>query len=128
LFALQKSYLKNLAGGIDTSDLKRSFNVILIGACWPNNLLGHFDAFGNVKDAVFIDFSSASYGPAVYDLFQILLTAPAEKTEQFDAHLKYYHDELIDNLKLLKFKGHLPTLTDLQVQLLDFGHWGETRN
>ncbi|KAM8703728.1 hypothetical protein ACLKA7_008370 [Drosophila subpalustris] len=119
-----KSYLKNLAGLMETSDMKRSFNVILIGDCWPNNLLGHFDAFGNVKDALFIDFSSVSYGPGIYDLFLLLLTAPAEKTEQFDAHLKHYHDELVANLKLLKFKGNLPTLTDLQVELLDYGYWG----
>ncbi|XP_034486543.1 uncharacterized protein LOC117791023 [Drosophila innubila] len=118
-----KCYLKNLAD-CEKTDIKRSFNVISIGACWPNNLLGHFDAFGNVKDAIFIDFGSVSHGPAIYDLFQLLLTAPAEKTEHFDAHLRYYQDELNANLNLLNFKGSLPTLTDLQVELLDFGHWG----
>ncbi|XP_034114370.1 uncharacterized protein LOC117574595 [Drosophila albomicans] len=119
-----KYYLKNLPGSIDTPDLKRSFNVISIGACWPNNILGSFDAFGEVKDVVFIDFGNSSYRSAAHDLFEILLTVPVEKTENFDAFLRYYHDELLINLKLLKFKGNLPTLTDLQLDLLNYGYEG----
>ncbi|KAH8359444.1 hypothetical protein KR093_006777, partial [Drosophila rubida] len=119
-----KSYLKALPENIPTPDLKRSFNVITVGACWPNNIIGNFDAFGDIKDVVFIDFGSASYGSVAADLFQILLTAPAEKTERFDALLRHYHDELINNLQLLKFKGNLPTLTDLQLNLLQYGHKG----
>ncbi|KAH8403463.1 hypothetical protein KR215_011391, partial [Drosophila sulfurigaster] len=119
-----KYYLKNLPGSIDTPDLKRSFNVISIGACWPNNILGSFDAFGEVKDVVFIDFGNSSYRSAAHDLFEILLTVPVEKTKNFDAFLRYYHDELLINLKLLKFKGNLPTLTDLQLDLLNYGYEG----
>lgn len=88
-------------------------------------MLGNFDAFGQVKDVVFVDFGSSFYGPAIYDLMQILLTAPAEKTEQFDAFLRHYQNELVAHLQLLKYKRKLPTLTDLQLDLLNYGSWGK---
>lgn len=99
--------------------------MISIGACWPNNLLGQFDAFGQVKDVAFIDFGSSFYGPAIYDIWQLLLTAPAEKTEHFDGFLRHYQNELVAHLQLLKYKGKLPTLTDLQLDLLNYGYWGK---
>ncbi|KAH8294595.1 hypothetical protein KR018_000014 [Drosophila ironensis] len=115
-----QKYVKTNPAALDT---RSSFNVILNGSCWPNNLLHQSDAFGTVKDVLFIDFHAAKYGPAVYDLFSLLLTAPAQKSERFDGYVKYYHDQLVANLKLLKFKGKQPSLTDLQLDLLKFGHW-----
>jgi len=107
-------------------DFRTSFNVILNGSCWPNNVLIQVDAFGNVKDTLFSDFHAAKYGPAVYDLFSLLLTAPAEKSIRFDGYVKYYHDRLIENLNLLQFQGKKPSLTDLQLDLLKYGHWGRS--
>ncbi|XP_068158141.1 uncharacterized protein [Drosophila tropicalis] len=118
-----KSYQNSLNENNETLDVKTSFNVILNGSCWPNNLLYNGDAFGHIKEILFIDFHYSKYGPAVYDLLNLLLTAPAEKSRYFDANVKYYHDQLIDNLKALKFRGKLPTLTELQLDLLKFGHW-----
>ncbi|XP_017062093.1 uncharacterized protein LOC108102006 [Drosophila ficusphila] len=118
-----KSFQKYVNANTNTLDLKTSFNVILNGACWPNNVLIQVDAFGNVKDSLFSDFHAAKYGPAVYDLFSLLLTAPAEKSRRFDYFVKYYHDQLVENLNLLKFKGKKPSLTDLQLDLLKYGHW-----
>lgn len=109
-----------------TFDTRSSFNVILNGSCWPNNLVHQSDAFGNVKDPLFIDFHAAKYGPAVYDLFSLLLTAPAEKSARFDGYLNYYHEQLLANLKLLQFQGKTPSLTDLQLDLLKYGHWGRS--
>ncbi|XP_016980362.2 uncharacterized protein LOC108045512 isoform X1 [Drosophila rhopaloa] len=105
-------------------DARASFNVILNGSCWPNNVLIQVDAFGNVKDSLFSDFHAAKYGPAIYDLFSLLLTAPAEKSSRFDGYVKFYHDHLIENLTLLKFQGKKTSLTDLQLDLLKYGHWG----
>jgi len=110
--------------GTEILDSKTSFNVILNGSCWPNNLLLQVDAFGNVKDTLFSGFHTAQYGPAVYDLFSLLLTVPAEKSSRFDGYVKFYHDQLIENLNLLKFLGKKPSLTDLQLDLLKYGHWG----
>ncbi|KAH8272550.1 hypothetical protein KR026_003873 [Drosophila bipectinata] len=118
-----KSFQKYLKANTTSIDTRSSFNVILNGSCWPNNLLYQSDAFGNVKDPLFIDFHAAKYGPAVYDLFSLLLTAPAEKSTRFDGYLSYYHDQLLANLKLLQFQGKKPTLTDLQLDLLKYGHW-----
>ncbi|XP_017119314.1 uncharacterized protein LOC108140819 [Drosophila elegans] len=118
-----KSFQRYVKANADIVDLRNSFNVILNGSCWPNNVLIQVDAFGNVKDALFSAFNAAKYGPAVYDLFSILLTAPAEKSSRFDGFVKYYHDKLIENLNLLKFRGKKPSLTDLQLDLLKYGHW-----
>ncbi|EDW42569.1 uncharacterized protein LOC6606786 [Drosophila sechellia] len=118
-----KSFQKYLKSGTEILDSKASFNVILNGSCLPNNFLLQVDAFGNVKDTLFSGFQTAKYGPAVYDLFSLLLTAPAEKSIRFDGYVKFYHDQLIENLKLLKFLGKKPSLTDLQLDLLKYGHW-----
>ncbi|EDW97674.1 uncharacterized protein LOC6537406 [Drosophila yakuba] len=118
-----KSFQKYVKAGIEILDTRTSFNVILNGSCWPNNLLLQIDAFGNVKDALFSGFHTAKYGPAVYDLFNLLLTVPAEKSNRFDGYVKFYHDQLIKNLKILKFAGKKPSLTDLQLDFLKYGHW-----
>ncbi|KAH8363291.1 hypothetical protein KR084_007779 [Drosophila pseudotakahashii] len=118
-----KSFQKYVKSNTEILDLRTSFNVILNGSCWPNNLLIQNDAFGNVKDALFHDFHAAKYGPAVYDLFSLLLTAPAEKSIRFDGYVKFYHDQLVENLSILKFQGKKPSLTDLQLDLLKYGHW-----
>ncbi|XP_020811754.1 uncharacterized protein LOC110186810 [Drosophila serrata] len=118
-----KSFQKYVQSHTEALDGKTSFNVILNGSCWPNNLLNQVDAFGNVKDSLFSDFHAAKYGPAVNDLFSLLLTAPAEKTNRFDGYVKYYHDQLVANLNLLKYRGKKPSLTDLQLDLLKYGHW-----
>ncbi|XP_017083576.2 LOW QUALITY PROTEIN: uncharacterized protein LOC108116298 [Drosophila eugracilis] len=118
-----KSFQKYVKSNSKVLDSKASFNVILNGSCWPNNFLIQVDAFGNVKDALFSDFHTATYGPAAYDLFSLLLTAPAEKSSRFDSYVKYYHDQLIENLILLKFQGSKPSLTDLQLDFLKYGHW-----
>ncbi|KAH8247818.1 hypothetical protein KR038_010470 [Drosophila bunnanda] len=118
-----KSFQKYVNSHTAALDVKTSFNVILNGSCWPNNVLNQVDAFGNVKDSLFSDFHAAKYGPAVYDLFGLLLTAPAEKTNRFDGYVKYYHGQLVDNLNLLKYPGKKPSLTDLQLDLLKYGHW-----
>ncbi|EDW38031.1 GL12256 [Drosophila persimilis] len=120
----QKAFQRYVGGTIDPSDTRNSFNVILVGCCLPNNILNSTDAFGHVKDSLFIDFQAAKYGPAAYDLFSLLLTAPASpKSLHFDGYLKFYHDQLIANLGLLKYRGRQPTLTDLQLDLLKYGHW-----
>lgn len=121
----QKSYQRTLASRVDAPDSKKSFTVILNGACSSNNLLGLFDAFGQLRDVVFNDFCCASIGPAVHDLLQLLLTAPAAKTERFDRFLRFYVDELTEMLKLLNFKGKFPSLTDIQLDILNCGHWGK---
>ncbi|XP_001359682.3 uncharacterized protein [Drosophila pseudoobscura] len=119
-----KAFQRYVGGTIDHSDTRNSFNVILVGSCLPNNILNSTDAFGHVKDSLFIDFQAAKYGPAAYDLFSLLLTAPASpKSLHFDGYLKFYHDQLIANLGLLKYRGRQPTLTDLQLDLLKYGHW-----
>ncbi|KMZ04185.1 uncharacterized protein LOC6728483 [Drosophila simulans] len=118
-----KYFQKYMKSVTEILDSKASFNVILNGSCWPNNLLLQVDAFGNVKDTLFSGFQNAKYGPAVYDLFSLLLTVPAEKSSRFDGYLKFYHDQLIENLNLLKFLGKKPSLTDLQLDLLKYGHW-----
>lgn len=89
-------------------DVKTSFNVILNGSCWANNVLNQVDAFGNVKDSLFSDFHAAKYGPAVYDLLGLLLTAPAEKSRRFDGFVKFYHDQLVAHLNLLKYRARSP--------------------
>ncbi|XP_030374620.1 uncharacterized protein LOC115624163 [Scaptodrosophila lebanonensis] len=121
-----KSFQRYVANNLQHQDADNAFNVILIGACSLNNLLCHTEVEGHIKDILFTDFGAATYGPAVYDIFHLFLTAPrgADKIENFDDHLKFYHEQLIMNLQLLGYKEVLPTLSDLESDLHKFRHWG----
>ncbi|TDG46853.1 hypothetical protein AWZ03_006737 [Drosophila navojoa] len=121
-----KSYQRTLSSRVKAPDSKKSFTVILNGACCSNNLLGLFDEFGQLRDVVFNDFGSANIGPAVHDLLQLLLTAPAAKTEKFDGFSRFYVEKLAEILNLLNFKGKFPSLTDIQLDMLSYRrHWGK---
>ncbi|XP_017874662.1 PREDICTED: uncharacterized protein LOC108621705 [Drosophila arizonae] len=104
------------------------FNVINHGDCWINNLLFKFDTDGNLKDMKFVDFQLPKYGHPSTDLLNFLMSSVHidYKLTDFDYFIKYYHDQLIEHLKLLKYKDRLPTLSELHMQLYKYGIWAIT--
>lgn len=104
------------------------FNVINHGDCWINNLLFKFDTDGNLKDMKFVDFQLPKYGHPSTDLLNFLMSSVHidYKLTHFDYFIKYYHDQLIEHLQLLKYKDRLPTLRELHMQLYKYGIWAIT--
>jgi Ecdysteroid kinase-like family len=71
-------------------------------------------------DALFVDFQNAVIGTPLIDLFYFLTTSVAVGTLAVsrDELIYIYHETLSSVLKKLEFKGTIPTLNDIQVEML----------
>ncbi|XP_073819746.1 uncharacterized protein [Musca autumnalis] len=118
--ALQTQFLETR-----TFSNPQEFRVLSLGNCTLDNMLFQIDAFGNIKDFVFTNLGSCSYGNPAKDLWYILLssTNSDEKFNKFEYYVKFYYDQLIGFLKLLKHKGAVPKLTELHYDLIKNNKW-----
>ncbi|XP_075165584.1 uncharacterized protein LOC142237982 [Haematobia irritans] len=101
------------------------FQVLQLGNCSMDNMLFHIDAFGKIKDFVFTNMNMCSYGSPVKDLLYLLLSSSiiGDKVTKFDYYIKYYHDQLVAHLNLLKFKGKVPKLSELHYEVIRSNRW-----
>ncbi|EDV93526.1 uncharacterized protein LOC6563541 [Drosophila grimshawi] len=101
----------------------REFNVLNHGDCWNLNIMFQYDAFGKIKETLFVDFQVGKYGSPANDLYYLILSsaAPNIKITKFDYMVRYYFDHLIDNLKFLQYHRPLPKLKNLHAALLRNG-------
>ncbi|XP_067630394.1 uncharacterized protein [Eurosta solidaginis] len=99
------------------------FNVLNHGDFWSNNIMFQYDAFGKIKETYLVDFQCTRYGPPINDLYNILLSSTQYeiKLKHFEYFVKYYHDHLIECLKLLKYTKKMPTLKEIHILLYKYG-------
>lgn len=102
------------------------FNVLNHGDCWSNNIMFQYDSEGKLQSTYFVDLQVPLYGSPAMDLYYFIISsAKLElKIAHFDEMIKYYHDNLIDNLTLLKYKRQLPSLRSIHQMLIKYGLWG----
>ncbi|XP_028900328.2 uncharacterized protein LOC105218698 [Zeugodacus cucurbitae] len=101
------------------------FNVLNHGDFWGNNIMFQYDDAGKVKETYFVDFQCVRYGSPVTDLYYLLLSSTSldVKLKYFDYFIKYYHDNMIECLKLLKYPKRGPTLVEIHIALLQKSSW-----
>ncbi|XP_060648427.1 uncharacterized protein LOC132786057 [Drosophila nasuta] len=101
-------------------------NVLNHGDFWSNNIMFSHDSIGNVNETYLIDFQMPKYGTVAQDIYYLLLSSTKyeDKLTKFDYYIKFYHENLVENLKLLKYTKSLPTLRDIHISLLKYGFWG----
>lgn len=126
------SQIENLKGNI--VDLfyeqccvdEQEFNVLNHGDCWSNNIMFKYTEDGQLEETYFVDLQITSYGSPSQDLlYFIISSAQLEiKISKFDYLIKFYHDNLIEHLKLLEYEKPLPKLKDLQMSLIRHSAWG----
>ncbi|KAH8358976.1 hypothetical protein KR093_003629 [Drosophila rubida] len=102
------------------------FNVLNHGDFWSNNMMFCHDSFGNIKETSLIDFQLPKYGSVAQDLYYFLITSTKfeDKLAKFDYYIHFYHQNLVENLKLLKYSKSIPTLSELHTSLLKYGFFG----
>ncbi|XP_037817364.1 uncharacterized protein LOC119607495 [Lucilia sericata] len=104
------------------------FNVLNHGDCWSNNVMFQYNASGKIEETYLIDFQMIKYGTPAQDLFYFLLSSTKYeiKLKQFDYFIQFYHRNLVENLKLLKYNSNIPSLKELHGMMFKYGVWGYT--
>lgn len=102
---------------------RKCFLSLCHGDLWSNNIMFASDQNGQSVDAIFVDYQVSFVGPVVVDLANTLYSSSNKdmRADDWDALVQYYHGELLEMLRKLKYTRTLPTLTDIQVQLLQKG-------
>lgn len=97
------------------------FNTMCHDDLWPPNILvktnGPSD--GNVIErAVFIDFQFCFWSSPTIDLhfFLNMSVCEAFRPDRFDELVQFYHQHLVDMLKRLNYKQHIPTWEEFRTQ------------
>lgn len=106
--------------------VETDFNVLNHGDMWINNIMFQYDNDGNIQEMLFVDLQMCKYGSPAIDLYYFLISScnPDIKMKEFDYLIRYYYDELIDCLQLLKYSKPLPKLTDLHADIIKRGFYG----
>ncbi|XP_043654557.1 uncharacterized protein LOC122620935 [Drosophila teissieri] len=104
------------------------FNVLNHGDSWSNNIMFQYDAFGKIKEVYLVDYQLPKYGTVAQDLLYFLLSSTKleDKLAKFDYYIKFYHDNLVEHLKILKYSKPIPSLRDIHLALFKFGYFGYT--
>lgn len=101
--------------------LKDGFNCLNHGDCWISNILFINDASGKAKDCTFIDFQQCVFTSPTVDLLTLIITSASteSKFSNFDFYIKFYHENLVEFLSLLRYNGKIPTLKQLYMDAID---------
>uniref|UniRef100_A0A1I8NMX9 CHK kinase-like domain-containing protein n=1 Tax=Stomoxys calcitrans TaxID=35570 RepID=A0A1I8NMX9_STOCA len=104
------------------------FNVLNHSDCWTNNIMFQYDEDAQLLDTYFVDHAMPKYGSPAQDLtYFILSSLQADiKIKQFDHLIQYYHENLVENLELLKYPKEKPSLKDIHLMLHKYRIWGFT--
>lgn len=101
------------------------FNVLNHGDSWCNNIMFNYNDDGKLNKIMLVDFQMCKYGSPAQDLLYFIFSSPKQeiRLKYFDYLIKYYHDNLTENLALLNYTKPLPTLAELHISLLRNHGW-----
>ncbi|KAL5283854.1 CHKov1 family protein [Megaselia abdita] len=117
-FVDEKNHIKEL---FEFGQVKEDqFNVLNHGDLWCNNIMFNYNSKGKAEKCIFIDYQAPKYGPPAQDLYYFIISSVKNdiKIKNFDFFIKYYHDHLSANLKLLEYSKPIPSLSDIHSILL----------
>lgn len=101
-----------------TSSIK-GFKVLNHGDFYTRNIFYKYKG-NELVDVLFVDFQNAVIGTPLIDLFYFLMTSVAVSVlaTSRDELIYAYHDALSALLENLGYQGYIPSLNELQVEIL----------
>lgn len=105
--------------------MKSGFVTLNHGDFWLNNLM--FRTRGNALDVCFIDFQANYWGNPIKDIIYFLVSSVDDGivTSLFVSFIKFYHENLTEALKKLKYEGPIPTLVEMHTEVLESSSFGK---
>lgn len=102
------------------------FNVLNHGDFHIRNMMFKKDDQGNITDVTFLDYQIPTYHSPGFDLAYMLnCIADGEiRMKRFEM-LKCYHSELVKYLTKFEFDGHVPSIIDVHVALMNVAAFGK---
>lgn len=104
------------------------FNVLTHGDAWLSNALYKYNANGDPEDCILVDYSIGYFGSPGIDLSYLLFGSTCDEIQEkeFDLLIQDYHTELVSVLTKLGYKKKLPSVIDLQIEVLRKGLIGKS--
>uniref|UniRef100_A0A1Y9H2E3 CHK kinase-like domain-containing protein n=1 Tax=Anopheles dirus TaxID=7168 RepID=A0A1Y9H2E3_9DIPT len=95
-------------------------NVLIHGDFHSKNMLHQVDAEGRHTDTILLDYQICSWTTPAIDLYYLLDMIPSQEVkDKYRSELiLMYYQHYSDFLKRMGFLGKIPTLLDLQIELL----------
>ncbi|XP_017083557.2 uncharacterized protein LOC108116281 [Drosophila eugracilis] len=105
--------------------IEGEFRVLNHGDAWCNNFMYQYDKAGKLLETYFVDLQMSRFSSPAQDLYYLILSSTQLdiKISKFDYLVKYYHEKLTENLKLLKYPKSLPSLRGLHQSFFDHADW-----
>lgn len=103
------------------------FRVLCHGDFWCNNVMFRYDEEnGSPQQCLLLDFQLANYNSPAFDLNYFIFTSARKdiRLAEMDHFIHHYHQELVSNLKLLRYSGIVPTLSELHREFQELGAYG----
>lgn len=93
---------------------------------WINNALFKYDDDRNLQDCTLVDYSVGYFGSPAIDLCYFLYSSTADsiKENDFDLLVHDYTIELQANLKKFGYSRKIPSITDIQIEIMKKGYVG----
>uniref|UniRef100_A0AAG5CU53 CHK kinase-like domain-containing protein n=1 Tax=Anopheles atroparvus TaxID=41427 RepID=A0AAG5CU53_ANOAO len=101
----------------------RLYNVLNHGDFHSKNLLHRFNDENGIVATRFLDFQASCWSTPAIDLYYLLnnIVHYKVKASHKDDLISFYHEEFCATLKALGYLGYIPTMLDLQMELLRNG-------
>uniref|UniRef100_A0A1I8M6C8 CHK kinase-like domain-containing protein n=1 Tax=Musca domestica TaxID=7370 RepID=A0A1I8M6C8_MUSDO len=101
------------------------FKVLNHGDFWCNNIMFQYNEDNQFQETYFVDYQMPRYGSVAQDLYYFLLSSTKLeiKVNCFDELIRYYHEQLIEHLKILEYSKPMPTLRGIHQSLLKQSVW-----
>ncbi|XP_070489867.1 uncharacterized protein [Chironomus tepperi] len=101
-----------------------TINVLNHGDFHSRNVLFRRDMDGTLSDMIMLDFQTCVFATPAIDLTYALYNFVSDSNRQKhrDEFIAIYHHQFVETLKQLGHQKHIPTLMDLQIEMLRNGN------